>query len=290
MPMTRCLRLGLVWAVALVVAGCAGITPPEDRAAAARSLAASAGLAEAVVPAGPFTLTTFSRTGRPGEAVRVYIEGDGMAWRTRHRLSSDPTPISPVALRLAAADPAPNVVYIGRPCQYGGARRDAACESRYWSSHRFAPEVVAAVGAVVDDAVRRAGADRVDLVGFSGGGAVAALLAAERRDIGILRTVAGNLDIARTAALHDVTPLSGSLNPVARAAALCRTPQLHFSGGEDKVIPPVIASGFVDSQRPCACAVARTVAGADHARGWVTAWQTLLSEPAPCTRGSIGTS
>ena len=34
----------------------------------------------------------------------LYLEGDGRAWASRYRLSSDPTPVNPLALRLAAVD------------------------------------------------------------------------------------------------------------------------------------------------------------------------------------------
>lgn len=69
----------------------------------------------------------------------VYLEGDGRAWASRTIISADPTPVKPLAMWLARADGRPNVAYLARPCQYGGAGQ-SPCSPRYWSSHRFAPK------------------------------------------------------------------------------------------------------------------------------------------------------
>ena len=50
--------------------------------------------------------------------VNIYIEGDGRAWLNKNRPSLDPTPKNSLALKLAEIDPAPNVIYLARPCQY----------------------------------------------------------------------------------------------------------------------------------------------------------------------------
>ena len=71
-------------------------------------------------------LTAWSRIAGPADGpvdgpvdeVHVYIEGDGYAWATTTDPSDDPTPINPLALRLAAVDDAPNVLYLARPCQF----------------------------------------------------------------------------------------------------------------------------------------------------------------------------
>ncbi|WP_404383897.1 alpha/beta hydrolase [Caenispirillum salinarum] len=273
---------------ALSVAACAGGgPPPPDPAArleAARRLAAAAGLAEEVIPAGRFSLTAFHRLTRPGAPVRVYVEGDGLAWLSRRRLSGDPSPVDPVALRLAAADPAANVAYLARPCQFGGVARDTACrgDRRYWSSHRHGADVVAAVDAAVDALVRRTRGAGVELAGFSGGGAVAVLVAGRRDDVAALRTVAGALDNAMIARLHNVTPLRGSLDPADSAAAVAAVPQLHVSGAADAIVPPVVAEAFIAHQGAAACAARRVVPGAAHTSGWAASWPDLLTVPLPC--------
>jgi hypothetical protein len=76
---------------------------------------------------------------RRSPVLSVYIEGDGAAWPTPYHPPRDPTPTEPVALAMAAADPAPAVLYLGRPCQYLEAAELAACSPEYWTSSRFAP-------------------------------------------------------------------------------------------------------------------------------------------------------
>ena len=170
----------------------------------------------------------------------IYIEGDGFAWVTSSTPSVDPTPIDPLALRLALAQPTGNAAYIGRPCQYVDAEH-TGCPQRYWTEARFAPEVVAAVEAAVDVLKRQAGAQQLILVGFSGGAAVAALIAERRSDVVRLITFAGNLDHRAWTSFHRIQPLSGSLNAADNASRLADLPQTHFIGGRDKIIPPELA-------------------------------------------------
>jgi dienelactone hydrolase len=241
-----------------------------------------AGLAPSTVAAGPFTLTAFTRFDAPGQPVTVYIEGDGQAWVSRTRLSADPTPGNPVALALAAQERgSANVAYLGRPCQYGGTARDAACTPALWSSHRFSPQVVAAMDAAVSEMARRSGASGVHLVGFSGGGAIAALVAARRGDVASLRTVAGNLDHDAVNRLHGVSRLDGSLNPIDHAPALRAIPQIHYSGANDSVVPLSIAAAFVTAVGG-PCATARVIPGASHDSGWPEAWQRAAADLPRC--------
>lgn len=270
----------LALALAAALAGCGGAA---ERHAAAEGIARAGGLVAGRVAAGPFDLALWQRPGR-ADSVTVYVEGDGFAWAERGRPSPDPTPYRPLALELAARDPAPAVAVVGRPCQYraGAARPQPACDdARWWTGARFAPEVIAAVGAAVDRAKAAAGATAVHLVGYSGGGAVAALVAARREDVASLRTVAGNLDPAWVNARHGVDPLRGSLSPLDAAPRLARLPQTHFAGRRDAVVPPETAERFVAALGTGTCA--RVVAvEADHHDGWIEAWQRLVTYPSAC--------
>jgi pimeloyl-ACP methyl ester carboxylesterase len=177
-------------------------------------------------------------------------------------------------LRLALAQPTGNVVYLARPCQF--VDTDApGCAQRYWTEARFAPEVVGATGQAIDVLKRHAGARRLMLVGYSGGGAVAALVAARRDDVERLVTVAGNLDHRTWAAFHHLSPLTESLNPADEVDALRRIPQLHFVGSRDTVIPPRqavdFAALFPAGQRP----MIRVEAGFDHRCCWAEQWKNL---------------
>jgi hypothetical protein len=56
---------------------------------------------------GDDTLQVAYKKTAPTREAHLYIEGDGYAWKNRHEPSNDPTPMNPVAMRLAAADPHP---------------------------------------------------------------------------------------------------------------------------------------------------------------------------------------
>ena len=226
-------------------------------------------------------LTTFARITDPHAPIDVYVEGDGLAWLSRTEVSLDPTPREAMGLALAAADPGPNVVYLARPCQFTPRAKNPTCGIAYWTGKRFAPEVIAAMGQAVDQVVTQAPGQGVNLIGYSGGGAVAVLVAANRKDVVSIRTVAGNLDHAEVNRLAKVSPLSGSLNPIDIAPQLARIPQIHFSGGADTVVPPAIAERFRQAAGS-PCVAVRTIAGATHESGWRERWSELLREVPNC--------
>lgn len=231
----------------------------------------SRGFAEAPAASGGFRLLTLVRGGS-SELASIYIEGDGAAWPTPFHPPRDPTPAQPVALALAAADPAPAVVYLGRPCQYLQAAALRACDSAYWTGRRFAPEVIAAYDESINGIKRRIGARRIVLVGYSGGGVIAALLATRRDDVERLVTVAAPLATAEWVAWHGVSPLSGSLDP-ADPGENVRLPQgVHFVGANDRTVPPAIVERFVRRKG----GRIELVDGFDHECCWVRDWAALL--------------
>lgn len=272
----------LLFSAALLLGGCVSTTgTPENRTHAAQSIATGAGLAPRVISAGGFDLTAYARLSAPGQPASVYIEGDGLAFIGRRQVSADPTPTDPVALRLAALDPAPNVIYLARPCQFS---RGASCQNDYWTRRRFAPEIIAAMDAALTRLAAEGQITGYDLTGFSGGGTVAALLAARRADTRSLRTVAGNLDHAAHTALHDVTPLSGSLNPPDESAKLRAIPQHHFTGADDTNVPAAIYESYARALGPTPCLHHTLVPGATHEKGWPAAWPGLLRAKTDCSQ------
>jgi pimeloyl-ACP methyl ester carboxylesterase len=204
----------------------------------------------------------------------VYIEGDGFAYLNATQPAQDPTPVDPVALRLALAHPgAGPVAWLARPCQYTADR--PTCVPAYWTDARWAPEVVDSAGMALDQLKRDTGAARLVLVGYSGGGALAALLAERRDDVAALVTVAANLDLDSWVRAHDLAPLSRSLNPAAGAAALAALPQIHVRGGRDTVVGPAILRAFMDRLPATAPARVLEIPDQDHAGGWADIWPNL---------------
>lgn len=252
--------------IAVLLGGCGGIPPHTEVV----TIATSARLEPRRVATETFDLWLLQRADHPGQDLVVYIEGDGHAWESRSRPSPDPTPLNPVALRLAILDESSNVTWIARPCQYVTS---STCQPAYWTSARFAPEVVVSMNAAIDNAKRYAGAERVHLVGYSGGGGIAVLVAARRTDIGSLRTIAGNLDHSAFTRHHGVSPMTASLNPADAAFRLAHLPQRHWIGEDDDVIVPAVAAGFLSRMRDTHCASIENISGARHGSGWESPWR-----------------
>jgi hypothetical protein len=261
---------------ALLLAGCSALPSARERQANATGLASSKGWLPSHIPVGDFDLVAYAPPSlTAGKPLTVYIEGDGFAWISGHQPSSDPTPRDPLALRLALAQPAGHAVYLARPCQYVNAAQ-SGCAQRYWTEARFAPEVIHPTNLAIDALKQRFNATKLVLVGYSGGAAVAALVAARRTDVVRLITVAGNLDHRAWTSYHRVQPLHASLNAADSASLLSGLSQVHFLGGKDRVIPPALARKWPVAFTGLNASNLRTVDDADHACCWVERWPALL--------------
>lgn len=263
----------LAAAFVLALACCSGAR--EFRLDEATAIGRASGLKPLLLQARGFNVLGFERPGRGQATLTVYIEGDGRAWINPWQPSTDPTPIDPIGLRLAAADPASPLLYLARPCQYLASD---ACHKSLWTSARLSTEVVDLYQQLIDDAMRRTESERVGLVGYSGGGALAALIAERRRDVAWLVTIAADLDLAEWVRLQSIEPLSGSIDPADSAATIKELRQSHFVGADDRVVPPAVPEAFVRRMpRPNAARVI-VEPGFDHECCWAAAWPRLIGE------------
>ncbi len=219
-----------------------------------------------------FDVYGFERQTNPSAPWVVYLEGDGYAWARRNRLSKDPTPLDPVAAKLAALDTSPNVLWLARPCQYvTNAKRVKKCSAQHWSSHRYSGEIVEAVSLAVQE---RTNGAPLHLVGFSGGAAIGALLAADGKlDVKSLRTIAGNLDHKVLTDHHRVSPLTGSLNPIEIASDLSNLPQVHYYSPADKTVPESVARSWRDQLEHTNCTSFIKAMKTGHTKGWESIWE-----------------
>lgn len=271
-------------ALSLALPGCMMQSQGDMRLETAKRLAMPSFMHNRVIPAASFNLTVYERVRQPGGEATVYIEGDGQAWLSRRSPSGDPTPVNPVALHLATRDDGPNVIYLARPCQYTKMAGGTACDNGYWMSKRLSPEVLDSMNAALEDMKKRYNIRKFNLVGFSGGGGIAVLLAGERDDVASIRTVAGNLDHDAFTTLHNISPMSGSINPKSAAAKVAGIPQHHFIGEWDEVVPPAIYDSFRAAAGSSTCMRSSMVGEATHEKGWVNKWPVLLKEPVDCRK------
>lgn len=259
----------------LLFTACASLPTPESRLQKANSLASAQGWESLTLALENFELLAFfPRTIKPSPALTIYLEGDGHAWANSSTPAQDPSPLDPLALRLALAHPTQNAAYLARPCQYTKAA-SKPCPARYWTGARFSSEVITATSQAVDQLKTRFDATQLTLVGYSGGAAVAALVAARRHDVVRLVTVAGNIDHRAWTTFHRVTPLRESLDPMQDLAALGQIPQWHFAGSHDNIVPAKLVESFT-KRLPNAHLV--TMAGYDHRCCWAENWPQLLTK------------
>lgn len=281
------------WMVALLLpmlggllAGCAnGPALLQSNAARADAAARSATppLAKTRFETRQFDLIGYYRQSAPNDPrLAIFIEGDGVAYVTRTQRAVDPTPEKPVALDLAARDTAPNLLYLARPCQYVGGRNGRNCDSAYWTTHRYAPEVVAALDEAISQYVGHFGGKRLALYGYSGGALLALLLAGQRGDVESVTTIAGVLDHQAWTSHFGDTPLYGSRNSLDVAERLRRLPQRHFTGLRDDQVPAALAPAFMRRLGLLPEKFITQLPRADHDCCWAELWPQLVLQ-APVT-------
>jgi pimeloyl-ACP methyl ester carboxylesterase len=263
--------LGLCAGVALLVPGCA--TAPSS---AFDSAAGELGLVADVVSGGDFVhraLWNAAARSAPGPKSRLhlYIDGDGTPWLGPGRPAADPTPRNPLVLRLVALDPAPSV-YLGRPC-YAGLADAGSCHPWHWTHARYGPQVVDSMSQAARRLAASLGATQLSLIGYSGGGALAMLIAERLAGVTDVVTLAGNLDVAGWSELHDYSPLDDSLDPSARPPLPAEIRQWHWVGADDAAVPPALVRGAVE---PRPGVIVEVLPGMDHACCWEQAWPELL--------------
>lgn len=257
-------RAGIL-GVLMVLVGCSATQHIEQ-------LAADANLVRYVVQAERLPLAYYMPApGKRAARVVIFLEGDGRPWVRGAHPNSDPTTRDPIALELLRRTPRP-AAYLARPCYHGLAAPD--CTFEKWTGGRYGQDIVLAMSAAVREIVRRMQAEEAVLVGYSGGGTLAVLIAERTEGITAVVTVAANLDVAAWTTFHGYLPLSQSLNPAASEHAHAWR-ELHLSGAQDRTIPASLNDAYFErfphAQR-------WTLAAHGHRCCWVDEWPALWTE------------
>jgi hypothetical protein len=224
------------------------------------------------ITAGSFRLTTFSRILDTNQPITVYVEGDVRGFAPSENPGVDATQDENLGLRLAALDPSDNVVVISHPCQFNIS--DSVCFDKTWKNGRLAAQVYASTNRALDYVLAVVPHPYLNLVGYSGGGAVAAILAAWRHDVISLRTIAGNLDpVVGNGRAHASVPQDDFIDPMEIAPRLALLPQEHFVGDKDVLVPPFLTENFVKAIGLSYCVRITHIAEATHKTGWEEMWK-----------------
>ncbi len=266
-------RRSALWLLATLVSACQ--TPLGQL----QELAAQHDRQLHTLPGSPFPLVLAGPQQRvQGQRLRVYLESDGHAWATPSQPSLDPSPHSLLVANLAFADPTPNL-YLARPCQFISA---PTCTIALWTNRRYAEEVVHSLDQTLDQLKARYANQDFELIGYSGGATLALLLAVRRDDIALVQTLAGNLSPRRWVQVQQLSPLTGSLEPLDQRQRLAHIPQRHLLGDVDPVIPQVLLTDYQQALGLTDCLETVILPQVGHADGWPQAWAVWRQQPLRC--------
>lgn len=205
-----------------------------------------------------------------GDELHIYIEGDGSIWRDADSLFADPTPARPLTLQLMQRDPAP-ALFLGRPCYF--ATGDDQCAPHWWTSARYSQAVVTSMNTVAGRWAQSY--QGIVLIGYSGGGTLAALMAASLSPRALV-TLAGNLDTGAWTRHHHyhANVIGESLDPARQPPLPANIVQWHYAGADDdNVLWPWIEAF---SARQAGAHFDR-LEGFDHHCCWIQRWPSLLA-------------
>ena len=278
----KSLLLSSAWSFCIAYfLGACSISPTPPPGEGSLSLATAAGwIKEIIAPTqvSKFSLLTVRNSSRPIDGVVwIYIEGDGHIWKGDYP-SDDPTPIRAIGLELAIKQPEGAVAYLARPCQFIGAAVNPLCTPLLWNDERYSEGIVSTLNHGVDVLKAKAGAQKIVLVGYSGGAALSMLISARRQDIIEIVTVAGNLDIDAWTSYHQLRPLRGSLKPLAFINQIQAIPQIYFVGGRDRVVPASLTEDWTKRYPVAIYPKIIVLPENDHVCCWVEQWPHLWKQ------------
>ena len=255
-----------------LIGGCLilGLAACANPAAKLYAHAERLGLQTLELNADKYRLAAFYQPGHHAKkCLHVYLEGDGRPWQRGYWPASDPTTRDSVMLPLLAMDQAP-ALYLGRPC-YNGHAEDVGCEPDLWTNARYGEEVVSAMETALKFFCQQRGCQNLVLIGHSGGGTLALLLAGRIKQTRMVITLAGNYDIDAWTKFHHYLPLTESINPARQMAA--GVTEWHFLADQDDTVPPEL---FLTALQQRANSQVEVISAIDHQHGWEKVWPQIL--------------
>lgn len=252
-----------------LLSGCSHLSNPNDRWEIIEKDSQTRHWSSSIININLFSLRIlYPQNLQPkNETLTIFIEGDGFSWVNRYTPSNNPTPKNPVAYKIAAALNDPASVYLSRPCQNVFGDDFRHCNERYWTTDRFSPIIIDTMNTAIDHIKERFHAKKIKLVGYSGGGVIALLVAAQRSDVIHITTIASNIDTQAWTDFHHITPIE-TINPTSLTSLLQEIPQIHYAGKEDSTVPPEIIDSYINKYEPSHRPEFHIIDGFDHSFCW----------------------
>lgn len=204
--------------------------------------------------------------------LNVYVGGDGSPWFWGTSPAADPTPRNPITLLLMTQDNMDSV-FVGRPCYYG-LTKDRGCNSDLWTFSRYSEDVVSSMVKVVQELAAGGHYEQVRIIGYSGGGTIARLMAPDVPNLSGILTIAANLDTDAWTRLHKYLPLNESENPANLPPLSSKIVHVQVLGGKDIVVPRSVTQAYVDKGNTLEV---WTYPDFDHICCWVEEWPSVLA-------------
>lgn len=220
-----------------------------------------------------FDLLVASNRVNQSNILNVYIEGDGTPWVNRYFIAKDPGPYGKLALDLMRQD-THAAFYLGRPCYYSWRLPPQKnCSPILWTDARYSQEVVDSMATALNQYLSKHSFQKINLIGHSGGGTLAYLIAQQVEAVTGVIIISGNLDTDAWTRHHHYTRLSRSVNPTT-VNARKNLPVIYLTGEKDQVVPSDLNAVFLESIQ------ARVIVRPeyDHVCCWRNEWQDLIHE------------
>lgn len=255
-------RFFFVFCVAAFFGGCASTTLVQ--------IAQKRELNYQVIETNQFQLAAITRAKTNlvhARIIRIYLEGDGIPWRN-NRPNINPTGQARLSLHLFLQDESATA-YLARPC-YEQEIMPASCTPERWTKGRYSETVVSTLIQAIEQI---APTGNIELVGYSGGGTLATLIAHRLSRVTGVLTLATNLDHDAWSEHHGSIPLTSSLNPLDDAPVVNGS-ELHLFGSEDRIAPAALAAAYFEKH----VAAVGVIEGFTHHCCWVEQWPKILKE------------
>lgn len=257
----------------MAVCGLASCAPHATRVSEQfEQQASAAGLIRHVIQGNSFSHIVYERATvrKSHDPVLVYLEGDGSPSFDRVNPALDPSPRNPLALKLMTQTQHP-AWYLTRPC-YLSFYNETGCYGSLWTDARYSDQVVDSMVAALSRYGQTRDNPPLILIGYSGGGTLAVLMAPKLKNVVGVATVAANLDIVAWTTTRGYSPLTASRNPANEPPA--NITEVHFVGALDKNVPPASTDHYFVTHPD---ALLWSYDAFDHYCCWEKQWPTLLN-------------